>query len=156
MMTSLMRFSDRGDRARSDGNAAIRPVRCRASGLWGLPAYGPSVGGAAAGTERSIAAPARPSGPLGVDDGQALERGDLTEPLVGADEPVDRGHLVELDGDAELQGVEGANLPAKAVIRDQVPGAVVMDVEQAEDSVNPNWQCSHRVPQSLIISKVGT
>src|SRR5262249_37245901 len=25
-----------------------------------------------------------------------------------------------------------------------------------EASVNPNWQCSHRVPRSLIISKVGT
>ncbi len=29
-------------------------------------------------------------------------------------------------------------------------------VYESRNSVNPNWQCSHRVPQSLIISKVGT
>jgi hypothetical protein len=38
---------------------------------------------------------------------------------------------VELEGDAELHGIEGANLPMKAVAHDRVPRAVKMDVYSA-------------------------
>jgi hypothetical protein len=47
---------------------------------------------------------------LGIDDDQPLEPGDVAQPLIGADEPVDRRDLVELESDAELEGIEGANL----------------------------------------------
>ena len=54
-----------------------------------------------------------------------------------ADEVVDRGHLVELESDAQLQGIQGANLPGKSVSHNEILGAVVMDVEQTEDLISP-------------------
>jgi len=60
---------------------------------------------------------------------------DLAEPLVGADEMVDGGDLMELKGDAELKGIESANLSLKAVVRDEFPGTDVVDVEQTEDLI---------------------
>ncbi len=75
------------------------------------------------------------SRPLGIDDSEPLKQGDVTEPLVGTDELVNGDHLVEVEGNAELKGIERANLSAKAVVRDEIPGTVVVDVEQPEDLI---------------------
>jgi hypothetical protein len=65
----------------------------------------------------------RASRQLWIDDRQAFEQGDVAEPLVGADEEVNGGWLLKLDGNAELKRIERANLSAKAVLRDEIPGA---------------------------------
>lgn len=74
---------------------------------------------------------------LGIDNGKPLTSRDLAEPLVGADEMVDGGGLMELKGDAELKGIESANLSLKAVVRNEFPGTDEVDVEQTEDLIPP-------------------
>lgn len=74
---------------------------------------------------------------LGIDNGKPLMSRDLAEPLVGADDMVDGGGLMELKGDAELKGIESANLSLKAVVRNEFPGTDEVDVEQTEDLIPP-------------------
>ena len=57
---------------------------------------------------------------------------DLADPLVGAVEMVDGGGLIELKGDAELKGIEDANMSLKAVHRDDFACTDEVDVEQTE------------------------
>ena len=84
-----------------------------------------------------ISVPGGRSRPLGIDDDQPLKGGDVAEPMVGTDEPVDGDRLVEVKGDAKLEGIQGANLPAKAMVRDEIPRTVVVKVEQSEDLIPP-------------------
>jgi len=44
---------------------------------------------------------------------------------------------MDLKRNAELQGIESANLSLMSVSVDEFPSAVVMDVEQAEDLIPP-------------------
>jgi hypothetical protein len=44
---------------------------------------------------------------LRIKYGQPFECSDIAEPLVGADEPIKRGGLVEAKGDGQLNRVEG-------------------------------------------------
>jgi hypothetical protein len=69
------------------------------------------------------------SGLLWNDNGQAFEQCDVAEPLIGADEVVDGGWLLQLESNAELKGIESADLAVKPVIRDEIPGMVIVTVE---------------------------
>src|SRR4051794_39062372 len=68
----------------------------------------------------------------GLDDPQSLECSDVTESLVGADEVVDGGRPMEVKGDRELESVERAQLPAHRMLSDQVPGHLIVDVQEPE------------------------
>lgn len=46
---------------------------------------------------------------------------------------VERGRLVEVQGDGELEGVERANLASEAVTSDEVLGRGIMGVEETSD-----------------------
>jgi hypothetical protein len=82
------------------------------------------------------------SRPFRVDDHEPLKQGNVTEPLVGADELVDGDRLVEVEGSAELKSIESANRSAKAVVRDEISGTVVVNVEQPEDLIPAACQVS--------------
>jgi hypothetical protein len=84
------------------------------------------------------------SKPLGIDDSEPLKQGDVTKPLVGTDELVNGDHLVEVEGNAKLKGIERANLSAKTVVRDEISGTVVVNVEQPEDLISAACHVSRK------------
>src|SRR5512135_2063167 len=86
------------------------------------------------------------SGQLGVENGQPFERGDVAEPLIGADEVIEGGPAMEMQGDGQLEGIESANLPGESVACDQVLGAVVMRVEEANNLISPPGDLGREEP----------
>ena len=62
----------------------------------------------------------KPSGPFGIDHGEPFEERDAAQSLIRAHEPIDGGHLVQLEGHTELKGIERADLAMQAVACDQL------------------------------------
>ncbi len=83
---------------------------------------------------------------LGVENGEPFEGGNVAEAPIGADEMLEGGHAMEMQGDRQLEGIEGADLSGEAVARDQVLGAVVMRVEEANDLISPPCDVGREKP----------
>ena len=69
---------------------------------------------------------------LGIDDGQPLEQGNVTKPLVGADELIDGGGLLNRESHRELKGVKGVDLPRLPVPGDEVAGGLEVSIQDAD------------------------
>jgi len=69
---------------------------------------------------------------FGIDDGQPFEHGNVTEPLVGADEMIDGGGLLNRESHRELKGVEGVDLSRLPVACDQVAGRIEVSIQDAD------------------------
>ena len=53
---------------------------------------------------------------------------------------------MEMQGDGQLEGIESANLPGESVACDQVLGAVVMRVEEANNLISPPGDMGREEP----------
>ena len=53
---------------------------------------------------------------------------------------------MEMQGDRQLEGIEGADLAGEAVARDKILGAVVMRVEETNDLISPACDVGREQP----------